>query len=107
MADKIIKGYWDCPQCGTKGIDGLLDACPNCGSGKDKNVRYYMKDTNAVSEEEREIMADFAATINQAYFAGDWDSIHALKDSRGWNLWRTKALGSFWYTYIWSIFEEY
>lgn len=61
----------------------------------------------AVSEEEREIMADFAATINQAYFAGDWDSIHALKDSRGWNLWRTKALGSFWYTYIWSIFEEY
>ena len=52
MANKIIKGYWDCPQCGTKGIDGLLDACPNCGSGKDKNVRYYMKDTNAVSEEE-------------------------------------------------------
>ena len=60
-----------------------------------------------VTEEEREIMADFAATINQAYFAGDWETIRSLKDSRGWNLWRTKALGSFWYTYIWSIFEEY
>ena len=53
------------------------------------------------------IMADFAATINQAYFAGDWDTIFSLKDGKGWELWRTKALGSFWYTYIWSIFEAY
>ena len=66
-----------------------------------------MLDTYAVTEEERAVMAEFAATINQAYFAGDWDTIRALKDSRGWDLWRTKALGSFWYTYMWSIFEEF
>ena len=52
MADKIIRGYWDCPQCGMKGIDGLLDTCPGCGSGKDKNVRYYMKEVEEVSDEE-------------------------------------------------------
>ena len=52
MAEKIIRAYWDCPQCGTKGIDGLKDVCPGCGSGKDKNVRYYMKDVEEVSSEE-------------------------------------------------------
>ena len=54
MSGKVIKGYWDCPHCGTKGIDGLVDICPGCGSGKDKNVRYYMKNTEAVSSEELE-----------------------------------------------------
>ena len=54
MADRVIRGYWDCPQCGTKGIDGLIDVCPGCGSAKDKNVRYYMKKVEAVSEEELE-----------------------------------------------------
>ena len=52
MANHVIRGYWDCEQCGTKGIDGLADTCPNCGSGKGKHVRYYMKDTEEVSEEE-------------------------------------------------------
>ena len=54
MADKIIRAYWDCPQCGMKGIDGLKDTCPGCGSGKDKNVRYYMKNVEEVSQEELE-----------------------------------------------------
>ena len=54
MAGKVIRGYWDCPHCGTKGIDGLVDICPGCGSGKDKNVRYYMKSTEAVSDQELE-----------------------------------------------------
>ena len=52
MADRIIKGYWDCPHCGNKGIDGLVDICPSCGSAKDKNVRYYMKSVEEVSDEE-------------------------------------------------------
>lgn len=52
MANKIIRGYWDCPHCGTKGIDGLKDICPGCGAGKDKNVRYYMKEAQEVTEEE-------------------------------------------------------
>ena len=54
MADKVIRGYWDCNQCGTKGIDGLVDVCPACGAGKGKDVRYYMKEAEAVSSEELE-----------------------------------------------------
>ena len=50
---RVIRGYWDCPSCGTKGIDGLLDACPHCGSAKNKNVRYYMKSRDdTVTEQE-------------------------------------------------------
>lgn len=52
MAGRVIRGYWDCAQCGTKGIDGLIDVCPNCGSGKGKDVRYYMKSVEEVSEDE-------------------------------------------------------
>ena len=53
MANRIIRGYWDCSSCGRKGIDGLLDSCPGCGAGKDKNVRYYMKSaSDVVSAEE-------------------------------------------------------
>ncbi len=54
MADRVIRGYWDCEHCGTKGIDGLVDICPSCGSGKGKNVRYYMKSVEEVSDQELE-----------------------------------------------------
>ena len=54
MADRVIRAYWDCEHCGTKGIDGLVDVCPACGSGKGKNVRYYMKSVEEVSAEELE-----------------------------------------------------
>ena len=52
MANRIVKGFWDCPQCGMKGIDGLVDTCPGCGSGKDKSVRYYIKTVEEVSDDE-------------------------------------------------------
>ena len=74
MSGKVIKGYWDCPHCGTKGIDGLVDICPGCGSGKDKNVRYYMKNTEAVSSEELEaagISADENDGGHRDWICGD------------------------------------
>lgn len=53
MSKEIIRGYWDCSFCNTKGIDGLIDICPNCGAGKKKDVKYYMKSTDdVVSEQE-------------------------------------------------------
>lgn len=42
MADKVVKGYWDCPYCSSKEIDGLVDFCPNCGVHKPKDVKYYL-----------------------------------------------------------------
>ena len=52
MANRVIRGYWDCEMCGKKGIDGLADTCPACGAGKSKNVRYYMKSVEEVTKEE-------------------------------------------------------
>lgn len=43
MGDRIIRGYWKCPYCDTKDIDGLLDICPGCGVHKPETVKYYMK----------------------------------------------------------------
>lgn len=42
MADKVVKGYWDCPYCNSREIDGLVDFCPNCGVHKPKDVKYYL-----------------------------------------------------------------
>lgn len=42
MADKVVKGYWDCPYCSSRKIDGLVDFCPNCGVHKPKDVKYYL-----------------------------------------------------------------
>lgn len=41
--NKIVKGYWDCPYCDSKGLDGLIDNCPNCGKQKPQDTKYYMK----------------------------------------------------------------
>lgn len=43
MSERIIKGYWDCPYCDSKDIDGLVDDCPNCGRHKPENVKYHLK----------------------------------------------------------------
>lgn len=39
---RIIKGYWDCPYCEEKDIDGLVDYCPKCGVHKPEDVKYHL-----------------------------------------------------------------
>ena len=70
------------------GMQAALEACP-------------------ATEEERELMAEMAADVNVAYFGGDWDTIRSLKDGPAWELWQTKGKTTAWFTYLWSIFEEY
>ena len=43
MADRIVRGYWDCPYCDSTDIDGLVDNCPNCGRHKPENTKYHLK----------------------------------------------------------------
>ncbi len=50
--DRILKGYWDCTYCNTRGIDGLVDVCPNCGKAKSANVKYYMNKDIEVTDYE-------------------------------------------------------
>lgn len=55
---KIIRGYWDCKYCEEKGIDGLLDKCPNCGSGKLEDTVYYMKNKREYFSEDEIIKTE-------------------------------------------------
>ena len=51
--NRILKGCWDCTYCGYKRIDGLADACPNCGRFKSADVKYYLPiDATDVTNEE-------------------------------------------------------
>jgi len=49
---KIVMAYWDCPFCGSTGIQGNVSTCPNCGRARGE-VKFYMKDhgENAVLHE--------------------------------------------------------
>ena len=38
----LVKGYWDCPFCGSKGIGGDVINCPSCGRARGE-VQFYMK----------------------------------------------------------------
>ena len=40
---KLVMGYWDCPYCGTQGIQGTVVNCPSCGRARGE-VQFYMKD---------------------------------------------------------------
>lgn len=53
---KIIKGFWDCTQCGTKKIGADEQVCPNCGKARDKDFKPYIDEGNIqyLSEEEAE-----------------------------------------------------
>ena len=51
MADRIVRGYLDCPYCDSTDIDGLVDNCPNCGRHKPENTKYHLK--GAISHENK------------------------------------------------------
>ena len=39
---RLVEGLWDCPYCGTKGIGGLTQTCPNCGKTRGEETKFYM-----------------------------------------------------------------
>ena len=41
---RIVKGYWDCPYCGNKGISGLEKRCTACGHSQDEGTKFYLKE---------------------------------------------------------------
>lgn len=49
---KIIRGYWDCSSCDTKGIRGDVRNCPGCGKPRGDDVKFYIKDKEYLSDEE-------------------------------------------------------
>ena len=45
-------GYWDCPYCSTKHIEGMRRECPSCGKPRGQEVKFYMDGVRYLSEEE-------------------------------------------------------
>ena len=43
MSEKLVMGYWDCPYCEAKGLEGTVRACPNCGKPRGEDTEFYMK----------------------------------------------------------------
>ncbi len=50
MANYVM-GYWDCKSCGAS-VKGTEKFCSKCGQAKAADVKYYMKEKEALSEEE-------------------------------------------------------
>lgn len=46
-------GYWDCPFCGHKKIQGTIRVCPDCGNPRGSETKFYMEasDVEYLSEE--------------------------------------------------------
>ena len=55
MASKetILKGLWDCPYCGQKGISGLTKSCPNCAHPQDAGTKFYLGSVEEKLEEDK------------------------------------------------------
>ena len=51
--DTILKGLWDCPYCGQKGISGLTKSCPNCAHPQDAGTKFYLGSTEEKLEEDK------------------------------------------------------
>ncbi|MBR1741321.1 MAG: hypothetical protein IJ733_05520 [Lachnospiraceae bacterium] len=79
MADKIVMGYWDCPYCDAKGIQGTLRECPKCGKPRGNDTKFYMK-----SQSHEEVVK------NQEYLSEE----QAQKKGRGGD-WLCSYCGSY------------
>lgn len=49
---KLVMGYWDCPYCSTKHIEGTSRECPSCGKPRGQEVKFYMDGVRYLSAEE-------------------------------------------------------
>lgn len=58
------------------------------------------------SEQERQVMADFVAAMNECYFSGDHEKLLALKDTEGYKLWQTATGVSTYAEYVIGVFDE-
>lgn len=64
--EELVYEYWDCPQCGNKGIRGDQRVCTQCGNPRDENITFYRK------EEQEEVVED--QQQQAAFEAGpDWE----------------------------------
>lgn len=70
----IRMGYWDCPSCGTKRIEGPNPACTNCGVPRGPKVPFYTDDSAPVIEDPE--------MVARARAGADWTCKYCKADNR-------------------------
>lgn len=70
----IYVGRWDCPTCGTVGNIGPETRCPNCGSSRPEDVRFYLAT-------EAEVVRD-KKRIAEARSGADWRCGHCSSHNK-------------------------
>jgi uncharacterized membrane protein YvbJ len=63
-------GYWDCPGCGQKRIQGPERSCPGCGRPRDADVRFYTDDAAPVVEVPEQVARAKAGADWQCPYCG-------------------------------------
>jgi hypothetical protein len=63
---EILMGRWDCDSCDTKGHMGDCYKCPNCGSQRPEDVKFYLPDPDNA-----QVISDEAG-IKAAEAGADW-----------------------------------
>ena len=73
----VYVGRWDCPTCGNVGVLGPITQCPNCGSPRPENVKFYLPpDAELVKDAER---------IKEAQAGVDWICGHCSNQNKAAN----------------------
>ena len=70
----IRMGYWDCPSCKHKRIDGPDAECPTCGQPREDDIEFYTDDDAAVVEDPE--------LIRQARLGADWNCQYCGVDNK-------------------------
>lgn len=70
----IRMGYWDCPACSHKRIEGPLPNCPACGKPRGAEVQFYTDDAAPVVEDPE--------LIARARMGADWHCRYCGADNR-------------------------
>lgn len=70
----IRMGYWDCPSCGHKRIEGPNAACVNCGVPRGPKIPFYTDDSAPVIEDPE--------LVARARAGADWTCKYCKADNR-------------------------
>lgn len=70
----IRMGYWDCPACSHKRVEGPLHNCPACGKPRGADVQFYTDDAAPVVEDPE--------LVARARMGADWQCRYCGADNR-------------------------
>ncbi len=70
----IRMGYWDCPACGHKRVEGPVSNCTSCGKPRGPGVAFYTDDSAPVVEDPE--------MVARARAGADWQCKYCRADNR-------------------------